>query len=64
MLTMCLTYSASVDEDDDVREVVEGGAEDDLEINKFYAKPSLQDTISELNAHRMGAGGRNGLEVS
>uniref|UniRef100_A0A673ZEC2 Nuclear pore complex protein Nup98-Nup96 n=1 Tax=Salmo trutta TaxID=8032 RepID=A0A673ZEC2_SALTR len=55
---------ASVDEDDDVREVVEGGAEDDLEINKFYAKPSLQDTISELNAHRMGAGGRNGLEVS
>lgn len=58
---MCLTYSASVDEDDDV---VEGGAEDDLEINKFYAKPSLQDTISELNAHRMGAGGRNGLEVS
>ncbi|KAM9498568.1 nuclear pore complex protein Nup98-Nup96-like isoform 8-T12 [Salvelinus alpinus] len=54
---------ASVDEDDDVREVVEGGAEDDLEI-KFYAKPSLQDTISELNAHRMGAGGRNGLQVS
>uniref|UniRef100_A0A8C7S1T6 Nuclear pore complex protein Nup98-Nup96 n=1 Tax=Oncorhynchus mykiss TaxID=8022 RepID=A0A8C7S1T6_ONCMY len=54
---------ASVDEDDDVREVVEGGAENNLEI-KFYAKPNLQDTISELNAHRMGAGGRNGLEVS
>lgn len=55
-------YSASVDEDDYVREVVEGG--DDLEINKFYTKPSLQDTISELNAHRVGARGRNGLEVS
>uniref|UniRef100_A0A4W5NAA1 Nuclear pore complex protein Nup98-Nup96 n=1 Tax=Hucho hucho TaxID=62062 RepID=A0A4W5NAA1_9TELE len=41
-----------------------GGAEDDLEINKFYTKPSLQDTISELNAHRVGAGRRNGLEVS
>uniref|UniRef100_A0A8C7JVH7 Nuclear pore complex protein Nup98-Nup96 n=1 Tax=Oncorhynchus kisutch TaxID=8019 RepID=A0A8C7JVH7_ONCKI len=39
-------------------------AEDDLEINKFYTKPSLQDTISELNAHRVGARGRNGLEVS
>uniref|UniRef100_A0A8C8M4U7 Nuclear pore complex protein Nup98-Nup96 n=1 Tax=Oncorhynchus tshawytscha TaxID=74940 RepID=A0A8C8M4U7_ONCTS len=26
--------------------------------------PSLQDTISELNAHRVGARGRNGLEVS
>uniref|UniRef100_A0A8C7MKM7 Nuclear pore complex protein Nup98-Nup96 n=1 Tax=Oncorhynchus kisutch TaxID=8019 RepID=A0A8C7MKM7_ONCKI len=51
---------ASVDEDDDV---VEGGAENDLEI-KFYAKPNLLDTISELKAHRMGAGGRNGLEVS
>uniref|UniRef100_A0A4W5NGM8 Nuclear pore complex protein Nup98-Nup96 n=1 Tax=Hucho hucho TaxID=62062 RepID=A0A4W5NGM8_9TELE len=45
-------------------EVMEGGAEDDLEINKFYTKPSLQDTISELNAHRVGAGRRNGLEVS
>ncbi|XP_055728255.1 nuclear pore complex protein Nup98-Nup96-like isoform X1 [Salvelinus fontinalis] len=56
--------SASVDEDDYVREVVEGGAEDDLEINKFYTKPSLQDTISELNTHRVGARGRNGLEVS
>ncbi|CAB1316396.1 unnamed protein product [Coregonus sp. 'balchen'] len=63
---------ASVDEDDDVREVVEGGAEDHLEINKFYTnpiakpipQPSLQDTISELNAHRVGARGRNGLEVS
>ncbi|XP_019903834.2 nuclear pore complex protein Nup98-Nup96 isoform X2 [Esox lucius] len=64
--------SASVDEDDDVREVVEAGIEDDLEINKFYTnpiakpvpQPSLQDTISELNAHRVGHGGRNGLEVS
>uniref|UniRef100_A0A674BPD2 Nuclear pore complex protein Nup98-Nup96 n=1 Tax=Salmo trutta TaxID=8032 RepID=A0A674BPD2_SALTR len=37
---------------------------DDLEINKFYTKPNLQDTISELNAHRVGARGRNGLEVS
>uniref|UniRef100_A0A4W5LLJ3 Nuclear pore complex protein Nup98-Nup96 n=1 Tax=Hucho hucho TaxID=62062 RepID=A0A4W5LLJ3_9TELE len=53
--------TASVDEDDDV---VEGGAEDDLEINKLYPKPSLQDTISELNAHRVGARARNGLEVS
>uniref|UniRef100_A0A3P8XIQ2 Nuclear pore complex protein Nup98-Nup96 n=1 Tax=Esox lucius TaxID=8010 RepID=A0A3P8XIQ2_ESOLU len=52
--------------------LVEAGIEDDLEINKFYTnpiakpvpQPSLQDTISELNAHRVGHGGRNGLEVS
>ncbi|KAL0994355.1 hypothetical protein UPYG_G00121060 [Umbra pygmaea] len=64
--------SAGLDEEDDVREVVEGGVEDDLQINKFYTnpiakptpQPSLQDTIIELNAHRVGAGGRNGLEVS
>ncbi|KAJ7996062.1 hypothetical protein DPEC_G00233180 [Dallia pectoralis] len=64
--------STGADEDDDVREVVEGGAEDDLGINQFYTnpiakpipQPSLQDTISELNAHRVVHGGRNGLEVS
>ncbi|XP_067113030.1 nuclear pore complex protein Nup98-Nup96 isoform X1 [Osmerus mordax] len=59
----------SLEDDDDVREV-EPERADDPEVTKFYTNPiakpipSLQDTISELNAHRPGAVGRNGLEVS
>ena len=55
---------------------VEPERADDPEVTKFYTSPiakplpqgqasqSLQDTISELNAHKPGAAGRNGLEVS
>uniref|UniRef100_A0A3B4CC02 Nuclear pore complex protein Nup98-Nup96 n=1 Tax=Pygocentrus nattereri TaxID=42514 RepID=A0A3B4CC02_PYGNA len=54
---------------------IERGAEDDLEVSKFYTNPiakpiphsqpspSLQDTITELNMRR-GVSARNGLELS
>ncbi|KAL7844543.1 hypothetical protein SRHO_G00230820 [Serrasalmus rhombeus] len=56
-------------------EEIERGAEDDLEVSKFYTNPiakpiphsqpspSLQDTITELNMRR-GVSARNGLELS
>lgn len=60
---------------EDPREMLASGdrAEDDLEVTNFYVNPiakpipqgrlqaSLQDTITELNMHKVS---RNGLEVS
>lgn len=60
---------------EDPRETLASGdrAEDDLEVTNFYVNPiakpipqgrpqaNLQDTISELNMHKVS---RNGLEVS
>lgn len=54
---------------------MEGGAEDDLQVSRFYsipitkpsphtqASPSLQDTINELNMRRA-VSARNGLDLS
>ncbi|XP_072517838.1 nuclear pore complex protein Nup98-Nup96 [Salminus brasiliensis] len=63
----------------DAEEIQDGeaerGAEDDLEVSKFYTNPiakpiphsqpspSLQDTISEMNMRR-GVNARNGLDLS
>lgn len=63
------------DEIEDPKETLASGdrAEDDLEVTNFYMNPiakpipqgrqhaSLQDTITELNMHKVS---RNGLEVS
>lgn len=63
------------EEIEDPRETLASGdrAEDDLEVTNFYVNPiakpipqgrqqtSLQDTITELNMHKVS---RNGLEVS
>lgn len=62
------------EEMEDPRETLAAGdrAEDDLEVTNFYVnpiakpipqgrhQPSLQDTITELNMHKVS---RNGLEV-
>lgn len=59
--------------EEEPREAAGRQAEDDLEVTHFYVNPiakpipqgraqtSLQDTISELNMHKVA---RNGLEVS
>ncbi|XP_060792389.1 nuclear pore complex protein Nup98-Nup96 isoform X3 [Neoarius graeffei] len=68
-----LSLRADAEETQDVEP--EGGAEDDLQVSKFYTNPitkpiphtqpspSLQDTINELNVRRA-VGAHNGLDLS
>uniref|UniRef100_A0AAR2LBS6 Nuclear pore complex protein Nup98-Nup96 n=1 Tax=Pygocentrus nattereri TaxID=42514 RepID=A0AAR2LBS6_PYGNA len=68
-------YSSPLNREETRDEEIERGAEDDLEVSKFYTNPiakpiphsqpspSLQDTITELNMRR-GVSARNGLELS
>ncbi|KAK3555738.1 hypothetical protein QTP86_028978 [Hemibagrus guttatus] len=68
-----LSLRADAEENQDIE--AEGGAEDDLQVSKFYTNPiakpiphtqpspSLQDTISELNMRRA-VSVRNGLDLS
>lgn len=75
MLTICNVSSLRVDAEEPQDLEAEGGAEDDLQVSKFYtnpiakpiphtqANPSLQDTISELNMRRA-VSARNGLDLS
>lgn len=75
LMFIFLPTCSHAEEMEDPRETLASGdrAEDDLEVTNFYVNPiakpiphgrlqaSLQDTITELNMHKVS---RNGLEVS
>lgn len=73
LLSTFSSLRADAEETQDVE--AEGGAEDDLQVSKFYTNPitkpiphtqpspSLQDTINELNVRRA-VGAHNGLDLS
>lgn len=74
LISIFLPTCSHAEEMEDPRETMASGdrAEDDLEVTNFYVNPiakpiphgrlqaSLQDTITELNMHKVS---RNGLEV-